>query len=52
MSLCREERGTRIASVRYQAMKSLVTSALMLLVAVALFAIHWRWLRKARTETA
>lgn len=32
--------------------RSLVTSALMLLVAGILFAVHWRWLRGSRTAMA
>jgi hypothetical protein len=36
----------RLASVQYSSEKSLVTSGIMLLVAIALFAVHWRWLRR------
>lgn len=36
----------RLASVQYQSEKSLVTSGIMLLVAIALFVVHWRWLRR------
>lgn len=36
----------RLASVRYESEKSLVTGGVMLLLAVALFAVHWRWLRR------
>ena len=46
---CTEERQARIDSVRYNAMRSMVTSALLLLVAVGLFLVHWRWLRQARS---
>lgn len=52
MTLCAEERTDRIAAVRHRALRSLVTSALMLLVAGILFAVHWRWLRGSRTAMA
>lgn len=51
MVLCAEERTDRIAAVRYRALRSLITSALMLLVAGILFGVHWRWLRGSRTAT-
>lgn len=49
MRLCMEERTERIGVVRYRAMRSLVTSSFMLLLALALFGLHWRWLRTSRT---
>ena len=36
----------RLAHVRYETSKSLVTNALLLLVAIVLFGLHWRWLRR------
>ncbi|HKT09944.1 MAG TPA: hypothetical protein VJR24_18730 [Gemmatimonadaceae bacterium] len=36
----------RLASVRYESEKSLVTSGLMLIVSIVLFGVHWRWLRR------
>jgi hypothetical protein len=36
----------RIAHVRYSSTKTFVTSGLMLLVAIVLFGVHWRWLRR------
>jgi hypothetical protein len=39
-------RADRIAHVRVKAQRSLVTSGLTLAIAIALFAIHWRWLRR------
>jgi hypothetical protein len=38
-------RADRIERARFQAQRSLATSALSLILAIALFAIHWRWLR-------
>lgn len=52
LALCAEERTDRIAAVRHRALRSLVTSTLMLLVAAVLFAVHWRWLRGSRTAMA
>lgn len=48
MALCQEERADRVAAVRHRALRSLVTSTLMLLVALLLFGVHWRWLRGSR----
>ncbi|MGI9141333.1 MAG: hypothetical protein ACR2GJ_09510 [Gemmatimonadaceae bacterium] len=48
MRLCAEEREDRVVSVRHRALRSLVTSTLMLLVAGVLFGAHWRWLRGSR----
>ena len=36
----------RIAQVSYESAKTLVTSGLMLLAAIILFGLHWRWLRR------
>lgn len=52
MALCAEERTERVAAVRHRALRSLVTSSLMLLVAGILFAVHWRWLRGSRNAMA
>ena len=52
LALCAEERTDRIAAVRHRALRSLVTSTLMLLVSGILFGVHWRWLRGSRTAMA
>jgi hypothetical protein len=39
-------RADRIANRRFYAMKGLVTSLVMLAIAVGLFTTHWRWLRR------
>ena len=36
----------RIATTRYQTGKTLVTSGILLLVAIGLFVFHWRWVRR------
>jgi hypothetical protein len=36
----------RIVSTRYQTGKTLTTSGILLLVAIGLFAFHWRWVRR------
>jgi hypothetical protein len=38
-------RADRIAHNRFQAQRSMTTSALSLIIAIALFLVHWRWLR-------
>ena len=43
-------RDDRIARTRFQAQRSLATSVLSLVLALALFAIHWRWLRSREHE--
>lgn len=42
-----EERSEHTGNVRFQAMRSLVSSLLMILIASVLFVAHWRWLRQA-----
>lgn len=47
-------REDRIRATRFQAYRSLVTAALLMVVAVALFTTHWIWLRRQgsnRTES-
>ena len=39
------KRADQIALRHFQALRSLVTSGLLLLLAVGLFVAHWRWLR-------
>jgi len=39
-------RADRIAHRRFQAWKGLVTQIVLLVIAVALFVTHWRWLRR------
>jgi hypothetical protein len=38
-------RAERLASVRYGAAQQLVKNGLMILLAIVLFATHWRWVR-------
>lgn len=45
-------RTDRIAERRFHAMKGMVTSAVLLAVAIALFAMHWRWLQRGRLAGA
>jgi len=39
-------RADRIGRVRFQAWKAITTSGLLLVLAVVLFLVHWRWARK------
>ena len=48
-----DERRFELAHARYEGMRKIITSILVLLVAAALFAAHWRWLRRMnRAELA
>lgn len=46
-----EDRAARVEYAHWQATKSLVTNSLLLLIAVALFVMHWRWLRRTADDT-
>ena len=39
-------RADRVRRVRFEARRDIITSALSLGIAIALFAFHWRWLRR------
>jgi hypothetical protein len=39
-------RADRISRIQFQAWKAIVTSGLLLVISVVLFAMHWRWMRK------
>jgi hypothetical protein len=41
-------RADRIESTRYRAQRSLVNAVLLVILAAALFAVHWRWLQRFR----
>jgi hypothetical protein len=41
-----DERLDQIGNVRFRSMKTLVSSVLLIIIAVVLFLIHWRWLRR------
>ena len=41
-----DERLDQIGNVRFRSMKTLVSSVLLIIIAVVLFTIHWRWLRR------
>jgi hypothetical protein len=41
-----DERADMMANVRFRSMRTLVTSSLMILIALGLFVMHWRWLRR------
>ncbi len=42
----------RIVATRYRTTKSFVTGTLFLLIALALFVIHWRWVRRLNEKAA
>ena len=39
-------RADRISRVQFQAWKAIMTSGLLLVISVVLFALHWRWMRR------
>jgi hypothetical protein len=41
-----DERLDQMGNVRFRAMKTLVSSVLLIIIAIVLFLIHWRWLRR------
>ncbi len=41
-----DERLDQVGAIRFRSMKTLVSSVLMIAVAIVLFLIHWRWLRQ------
>lgn len=41
-------REDKVRSVRHQALRSVTGSALLVVLSLALFAIHWRWVRGMR----
>jgi hypothetical protein len=41
---------SKIAEQRFRARKELIAQVILLVVAVALFATHWRWLRRWRDD--
>lgn len=46
-------RAARLAQSQFQARRSLTTNGLLLLTAIILFVVHWRWLRREdRAEAA
>jgi hypothetical protein len=45
------ERADHTESVKFRAMRNLVSSLILVVIAVALFVTHWRWLRRG-TEAA
>ena len=46
------EREQAIGNVRFRAMRTLIGSGLLIVVAVILFVVHWRWLRERDTIPA
>ncbi len=42
------ERADHTESVRFRAMRSLVSSVILVIIAFGLFITHWRWLRRER----
>jgi hypothetical protein len=45
-----ERRNQCLEDVRFQQLRSLVTSGFLLALATVLFVLHWRWVNKLRAE--
>lgn len=45
-------RADRVGRTRYQAAREAVTSGLLLVLALILFALHWRWLRERESRVS
>ncbi len=45
-------RSERVAQVRQAALSEVVTSGMLIVIAVVLFGLHWRWLRAREREAA
>ena len=46
------EREQAIGNVKFRAMRTLIGNGLLIIVAVILFLVHWRWLRERDVVTA
>jgi hypothetical protein len=46
------EREAAIGNARFRAMRSLVGSLLLIVIALVLFVVHWRWLRQRDAAAA
>jgi hypothetical protein len=46
-----DERTDQIGNLRFRSMRTLITSLLMIVLASALFATHWRWLRREELKS-
>ncbi|MDQ2670827.1 MAG: hypothetical protein M3Y31_09365 [Gemmatimonadota bacterium] len=45
-------RAARLAQSRFQARRSITTNGLLLVTALVLFGVHWRWLKREERMTA
>jgi hypothetical protein len=44
------ERAEQAASAKYRALRSLVSGIVFLILATAMFILHWRWIRRTNAE--
>lgn len=47
-----EDRADHIDNTKFRALRSLVSSLLLLVVSLILFSVHWKWLRRQSVQTA
>lgn len=46
------ERSEQLETARFHALRSLVSNIVFLILATAMFLLHWRWIRRANAEAA
>lgn len=47
-----DDRLDHVENTRFRALKSMAGAALLLIVSIILFIIHWKWLRRQSAQTA
>ncbi|MBA2687965.1 MAG: hypothetical protein H0U64_07685 [Gemmatimonadaceae bacterium] len=47
-----DDRLDHVENTRFRALKNMVSTALLLIVSIILFTIHWKWLRRQSPQTA
>ena len=47
-----DDRADHIDNTQFRALRSLVSSILLLIVSLILFSVHWKWLRRQSAQTA
>ena len=46
------QRAEQLATAKYRALRSLISSLVFLVLATAMFLLHWRWIRRSNNEPA
>jgi len=51
-AMFKSQRPAEIASARFRALRSLVSSIVFLMIATGMFLLHWRWIRRTTSNAA